>query len=249
MLEVLGLLKTRNLDGTAGESVMYRERGGEFVEKMLCGLRRHIAVPFRYTLLTDRPRPKVNWYGAPAGGIDYREVPLKGDHHGWWAKLQIFDVNALDLDVGQRALYLDLDNVVLGNVAPLMTRDIGGPMMLADDVHVRGLPNGSVIAFDPVAAAHAGLWERYLNSPRVVEQLYDVWPHAADQAYIAAAMRRRGTPVKLVQDVFGPRSIVHIEDELLKGIEPDETTMLLQGRWKAKPWLVDHPVIKREWRC
>lgn len=248
MLDVLGLLKVNDLNGRDGETVMYRAQAGTIVEKLLCGVTRHLAEPFRFTLLTDRVTSPQHVLLpsklGPGSANIYREVALDGSRcHGWWCKLQIFRE---DLMLGQRALYIDLDNVVVGDLAPLFNPRLP-PVVMADDVHIPRLPNGSIIAFDPLRTRM--LWEEYKLTPGRIEELYSVWPNASDQAYISGAMKRAGAPVQLVQDLFGQRSVVHIEDELLHGVEPDDTTMFLMGRWKAKPWLVDHPVIDREWRC
>lgn len=77
----------------------YRDEDAHILRAMVA---RHLQAPHRFRCLSDRP----------IAGIDC--LVLADRWPGWWAKLQLFQVEH------EQALYLDLDCVVVGSLDPLV---------------------------------------------------------------------------------------------------------------------------------
>lgn len=76
----------------------------DYVTKLRAMVTRHLARPFRFVCLTDRPNkvPEI---------IDTITIPNPNPLPGWWSKVNLFD-DALGLT--GRVLYLDLDTLIVG---------------------------------------------------------------------------------------------------------------------------------------
>lgn len=138
----------------------------EYVVRLERMVRRYLPRPFRFVCLTDRP------HLLP--GIETITIPsLKGviadDGIGYWNKLQIFNP-AIGFE--GRVLYLDLDTLVVADLAPIV--DFPASLALTTDAFVEERAhitkdrfgrqlvrrfNGSVIVFD--VGQHADLFTRW----------------------------------------------------------------------------------------
>ena len=79
--------------------------GGQYNDWHVAGLRAQVShwLPgARFVCLSDVP-------------VDCERVPLEHDWPGWWAKVELFR------HFKGRTLYLDLDSVIVGDPAPLVT--------------------------------------------------------------------------------------------------------------------------------
>jgi hypothetical protein len=85
--------------------------GPEYVNRLGAAIwRHHPGPPPRFLCLTDDP-----------AGVEYPTAPIDTDLPGAWAQLALFRPHpALE---GRRVLYLDLDTVVVGSLAPLLAYD------------------------------------------------------------------------------------------------------------------------------
>lgn len=138
----------------------------EYVARLAGMVARHLDRPYEFVCLTDRPE------AVPTGVRAIRVPPVPADVKAWWWKLRIFDPA---IGLAGRVLYIDLDSVVVGPLAPLL--DYPADLALVPDsgrwAGKDGLTvvkrfNGSVMAFD--AAAHADLWTRY--TPALTRQYW-----------------------------------------------------------------------------
>lgn len=68
-----------------------------------------------HVCLTDDPRGLASWIQAVDIGRWWRENRLR---RGWWAKVKLFDPAIFEY--GERLLYSDLDNLVVGDLGPLV---------------------------------------------------------------------------------------------------------------------------------
>lgn len=129
----------------------------EHVVRLERMVRAHLARPFRFVCFTDGSR------GALPALIETVEIPAVDDAvplngRGYWHKLQIFNPTR---GLAGRVLYLDLDVLVVGDMAPIV--DWPAPLALADDElrterpplerdrhnrQVKRRFNGSVIVWD-----------------------------------------------------------------------------------------------------
>lgn len=88
----------------------------EWVRKLAAGVVAHTAAPHRFVCLTD----------TALGLESVAEVPLWHDWPRWWAKMELWREA-----FARPVLYLDLDTVIVGDVAPLV-RTTPGFTMVAD---------------------------------------------------------------------------------------------------------------------
>lgn len=155
----------------------------EYVERLARMTRRYIARPFRFVCLTDQPEtlPGLETIRiASLAGV----VPANGV--GYWNKLRLFDPT---LELTGRVLYIDLDSLVVNDLAPII--DFPAPFAIAADELVvqrshldrdgygRRIVrrfNSSVMVFE--GGAHAELFTEW--TPWVAEDL------STDQDWIGA---------------------------------------------------------------
>lgn len=81
--------------------------GGAYDATHVAGLRdqvSHWLPSARFVCLSDVP-------------VECERVPLESDWPGWWAKIELFR------QFKERTLYMDLDSVIVGDPAPLVTGD------------------------------------------------------------------------------------------------------------------------------
>jgi len=139
-----------------------------YVERLQAMVRRHLPVPHRFVCLTDRP------CRLPPAITACTITPVAPE--GWWSKVQLFNPAHRAL-LGGRVLYLDLDVLVVGDLAPL-TIDRAVPFLVAPDdgsafQGARGRAvikafNTSVMAWD--AGTYADLWTAW--TPAVAARLW-----------------------------------------------------------------------------
>lgn len=128
----------------------------DYVNRLYRMVRRHLAGEFRFVCFTDDPR------GFEAGieAMPLPDVPVVGHRmdHGW-KKLGVLSGNIGDLE--GPLLYLDLDVVITGDLAPFFEAE-GGFLVIRDyrrfRMHHRYTGNTSVFRFE--AGAHADLLDR-----------------------------------------------------------------------------------------
>lgn len=157
----------------------------EYVIRLERMVRRHLRRPFQFVCLTDRPEA----FRAPIATIRIPST-LQGAV-GYWTKLQLFNPAT---GLAGRVVFLDLDTLVVGDLAPIVDRE--GPFALVEDELARERPavavntagltilrkfNASVMAFDPDATV--GVWTRWTRD--VADRLQsdqdwyaEVCPHA-----------------------------------------------------------------------
>ncbi len=238
MLTVVSMLFTtpNPLAREHGERPFWQARGQEYAEKFFAGARRHIHEPFRAVLLTD-----TGW--APDG---VEALPLHPDPNvttGWWAKLQVF-AGAFDrADV----FYSDLDNVIAGDLTPILSLDPDPLWVLDDIVHPRRV---NLAAFYARPRRLKGLWERYLEDPAGTRARYRVWPHASDQAFVWDECARVGIDLTscFLQEWVGPNQILNSRAELEQGADWSDVR-LVYGSWDPKPHASTHPFYAEHWRA
>jgi len=124
--------------------------GPDYVNRLYGMVARHLHRPFRFVCLTDDAagiRPEVACAPIPA------LPPIAQPKERGWTKIAAFSPT-LDGMLGETALYLDLDVVVMGALDPLFEHPGAFPM-IRDWYHPRRLVgNSSVFRFRP-AERHA----------------------------------------------------------------------------------------------
>lgn len=139
------------------------------------GLARH-APSHEFVCLTDVP------------GLGIWSIPLEHGWTGWWSKIELFRPGLFDGPV----LYLDLDTLVVGNLADLVSYD--GPFAMLSDFYRPESPASGVMAWTP-SAETAAIYESFVQQGRIPGGRSDHW-----------YARHAPKPVRL-QDMF-PGQIV-----------------------------------------
>ena len=184
----------------------------EWVHRLKRGIERHTSEPHRFVCLSDIDFPGVEL------------LPLWEGWPGWWSKIELFRPGLLT----GPTLYLDLDVVVVGDVAPLLSACSVFTM-----VHERGKTdyfNSSAMAwsgdtgwvFEAFRADAARHMERFRRHPRI-----------GDQAFISELLVREGKTPRTFRRVLGSDAIVSYKrDRCENGPPPRACVVNFHGRPK-----------------
>lgn len=163
----------------------------DYVVRLERMVRRHLSRPFRFVCFTDQP-----WlFSAPIETVPIAAT-LPGDPraNGYWTKLHVF--NPAHRLAG-RVLFLDLDVLVVADLAPLV--DYPAPFALCADEMALERPavavdsigrtilrrfNASAMVFE--GGTHADLWQAW--TPDVTRRLQGDQDWYAERCPYAAAM-------------------------------------------------------------
>ncbi len=146
-----------------------------YVNRLFAGVARHLDGPFRFVCLTDDPaglRPEVEAHPLPF-------IPLpEALAHSPWRKLSVWQHPLAELEGD--VLFLDLDMIVTGSLAPFFTHSPGA-FCVAENWTQRGrqAANTSVFRFRP--GRHTHLYDRFAADPGMVLARY-----RTEQAYVSA---------------------------------------------------------------
>lgn len=206
--------------------------GGDFapihVAALARGLAAHMREPYRLVCLSDLPRLDV-------AGVTLR--PLVHAWPGWWAKLEMFRDGSLG-DRGELlqdpVLYLDLDCIVVGDLAPLAV--VGADFGAWPDPNGTRTPWGAVMSFFPQSAASA-LYREFLE--RGPEQVMFEERGGSDQTWIA-----RRYPAYMRLDAAAPGAVRSWRLECANGIPAGTRLIGFHGR--PRPW--DSPLADLWWK-
>lgn len=132
----------------------------EYVHKLWSGIKKHTTGGLRLTVFTDKPHrypdhDTVNVSSFMSQGVPDGSVP------GRWGRMMIFSPNMEHLLPCCPHLYIDVDNVILGDLAPLM-KQIRWHEFSAHRPFSRndGLAAG-VLGVTPGSRASAAIWDYY----------------------------------------------------------------------------------------
>ncbi len=108
----------------------HRRYTAKYVHRLREMVARNTDRPFRTVCLTDRP-------GEMPDGVEPVVIPNPAPARGWWAKMHLFNPK---MPFDARVLYLDLDVIVVGDLAPIL--DFPAPFGIcadsAPDFHGKG---------------------------------------------------------------------------------------------------------------
>ncbi len=133
----------------------------DYVARLRSMVSRHLKVPHRFMCLTDRPNE------LPSGVIP---VVIRGPVliPGWWSKLELFNP-AFRSAFGLRNLYLDLDSIIVSDLAPVVMHTGPGDLSIVPDGgtfqgrgHLRVVKryNSSVMVWTPTPVLWS-LWQDF----------------------------------------------------------------------------------------
>ncbi len=197
----------------------------DWVARLKRGIERHTTVPHRFVCLTDVDVP------------DVETIALVESWPGWWSKIELFRPGLLT----RQTLYLDLDVVIVGDIAPLLRACDAFTM-----VHERGTSNyfnSSVMAWNgDMSFLHNAFradalqhMHRYRSHPRI-----------GDQAFISEFLVSEGKKPRTFRGVLGYDAIVSYKRDRCESRPPPSACVAnFHGRpkpcdfetgWVAEAW-------------
>lgn len=247
MLNVVTLYFTqpRPGDSSEGRRDFWREWGPTYLRRLHAGCVRHIKEPFEFSVITDNPTAVIE--ALPAGALaNALVVGPEEDVPGWWMKLKLFDPAFDVAGIRGRTLYLDLDNVISGDLTPyLALLDEDECLVMLDDKVYPKMANGAAYLCRPERMRE--VWTNYAASPYAIRRRFSRWPNASDQAYVAAWHQETfGVQPLLAQDLLPPGTILNSRVELEQGADWSKA-ILVYGSWDPKPHMSSHPFYAEHW--
>ena len=171
----------------------------DWVLRLKRGIERHTSAPPRFACLSDIEVPGVE------------VLPLCEGWPGWWSKIELFRPGLLT----GPTLYLDLDVVVVGNVAPLLTACSAFTMM-----HERGKSD----YFNSSAMAWSGnmgwVYEAFRSDAAHHMERFKLHPRIGDQAFISDLLVRERKPPRTFRRVLGYDAIVSYKRDRCQSAPP-----------------------------
>lgn len=154
--------------------------------------------------------------------LDCDRIALMQGWPGWWSKMELFAPR-----VGGDLLYLDLDTVLVGDLAPLVEAAAAqrSPVLMRDVYRPKGLQ--SSIMWIPDEAKDQ-VWGEFSNAPRM---WMDVERKGGDQAFLE---RFWITKARRWQDII-PGAVVSWKVDCRRGAVPAGASVVA-FHGKPRPW-------------
>lgn len=145
----------------------------DYVTNLYYGLVKHTSMQFIFHVFTDRPDDFVDYPEWVVHTLPDWHLPSE---KAWWYKMELF--NPVH-NLGDRTLYIDLDVVITGDVASMLTYQSRKFVICQDFNRVYhpdyNSPNSSVMAW----SGNVGIYEHFIqHRPSIVSRL------RGDQDYI-----------------------------------------------------------------
>lgn len=199
--------------------------GPSDVEKLKNQVARHLSLPHRFVCLSDVEVP-------------CERIAMQHDWQGWWSKIELFRPGVID----GPTVYLDLDNVVLGDISNIF--DCGHEFAMMQNLNRPTYASSAVMFFYHKAPVE--IYERFVVMPQHWVKYHEIHrdgPYLGDQAFIWSSLDRN-VPFLGTKE-YGIRS--YRKDVLLKGKPPEGTKIVCFGGI-YKPKTVNDEWLKAAWR-
>lgn len=202
--------------------------GPEYVERLAAGVARHLDRSYRFVCLTDQ--------ADRIAGVENYDIAPTG-LKGWWGKMALFEFGAR---MGERVVYLDLDTVVVGDLAPLSDLDV----------------EFGICGSFTRAAGNAKWPCRYGScvmtfGPRIADNIWTAFRKAPDRHVAEAGtygdqytIERLAPAATLLQDALPPGFFLGYRD--LTGRRPAGCSLVIFAG-SSKPHTCDELWIKDAW--
>ena len=201
--------------------------GGDFfpnyVHRLVSAVRRNSLLELDILCLTDDP--------ALSG--DFKTVPLKDTWPGWWSKVEMFRSDIFD---HRRAVYFDLDTVLLGNIDPLFEMEewFGALRPWNARNRANGIFASGVLSWDP--ARYGWLYNEFQNE--------HMRQFRGDQEYFSSQLNQRQYPWKPLQEVI---PICSFKRQCRQGVPADARIVCFHGKPRL-PEVESLPWVKENWK-
>ena len=195
-----------------------------WVDKMKRALEKHMSIPFQFVPLTDSDH-------------DYPSHKIEYDNPGYWNKIELFKPGLYE----GPTLFIDLDNVITGDLAPMISAVQGRGFSMW-----RGRVNHKQPY--PVATSTLMYWSQHPN------HLWNIWnsyPESywykqyasgrlGDQAFI-----RDHTDFSFIQDLYSDADNTIVSVKGSKDINAKTALIIFAGN--KKPYNCQWPAVKENW--
>lgn len=209
------------------------------VELLFAAVRKNLSIPHECVVVTDKPEQFA--------GSDIRAVPL--DRTTWvdgtrYAKLQLFGPDA-EKTIGGRILYLDLDSVVVRDLAPLVDRDEDLVLWRNPNFGIkkRAFYNTSIILLR--AGSRQEFWLDFdpKKTPAEARRIFS----GTDQAYISIKASRNEAHWTSEDGVYGSGRIGDIVPGVGTTLPENARVVMFPGKRRVDDAaeLIKHPWIKQ----
>jgi hypothetical protein len=195
-----------------------------WVRKLRDSIARKTSMAHRFMCLTDTP-------------VDCEMLDLLHDLPCWWSKLELFRPGVID----GPTLYLDLDNVPVGDIAALVPQ----PHEFAMIRNFNRPAHASSCLMWFAQCAPAVVWDKFIADPQhwiAYHKSKREGAYFGDQAFIWDAMDR-ACPL-----LDYPRTLVaHYRKDVAPGMSPPQGASLVVFSGSVKPTSVREPWIAEAW--
>ena len=188
----------------------------EYTDKMRSMVARHLKREHTFHCIQDDPA-----FPAPPS---------------WWHKCRAFK------EIEGQVLYLDLDQVILKDIDPLL--DACDPEKMtcyADHIEWFGSRFGSAFMYFPCGKFNR-VYDTFMSDPETIMLEYD--KRGGDQVFIGELIPE----AQYLEDLMGYRPIMSYKFDDLDSVEPDEDTFIVNFHGNPKPHEVDHPWVLEHWK-
>lgn len=137
--------------------------GPEYVNRLACGLRKHLRAPHTFTVITDHERDEFDG-DVRVHPMVYDHAEMRAGNRSCFRRLALH--GPLGLEFGSRLLQLDLDTVIVDDVTPLFDRDEPIVMVTQNKSRTgsdRRIMNPSATLFTPLV--WRAMWDEFHAAP------------------------------------------------------------------------------------
>lgn len=207
------------------------------VTAMRDAVRRWLPVPHEFVCLTNHLKDMPEDIDFKLG---YPDWP------GWWFKMALWRPGNWCAD--DTILYIDLDNVILGDLTPmakLAATVWPGELIAVQDWKLNGYFNSSVMAWKGNSLSL--LYEEFSSDPEFYMRQFAQWPLATDQGFIQSRLQVRGLGWRTFNQELHPEFF--ISKEAFTTLECDRDARMVIWSWLPKPWQMENVGERlREWQ-
>lgn len=196
----------------------------EYVNKMRSMLSRHLGISHAFYCLTDNPE-----------GVKAINMTVPQYLTGWWNKLYVFSTY---MPPGP-LLYLDLDQVITGDITEIVTECLKHPFSCyADHIEWMGVKLGT--AFMTLESGSLGhIFENFKADANAIMQAYQ---QGGDQVYLGQFLQE----AYYLNEIW-PDAVQSYKFDL-KGNAPQAGTRIVNFHGEPKPHQVNDPWITEHWK-
>jgi hypothetical protein len=219
-----------------------KKYGPEYVNNLYNMIERHLALPHKFVCFTE------NTNGLDQK-IDVIDLPVDCGYKGWWWKPYAFKRDHFPQD--DINLFIDLDMVIVKNIAKIFEHRPGKFLGLEDPGRVWGRKNrlGSAVMRWP-SGAYSDIWEKLNPSVMTKFRGDQDWIFSLYQKdlefYPEKWIMSYKWEVRKKQELSGFGENARFKEK--KNVDLDPETMILAFHGHPQPHQVEDPIIVNNWR-